>query len=291
MIGPEEATFQDLSPTLMDRETVPKVSVHGNVIKTLSSEIFIKRIFDNKEASSLIIFLLCLISAGLSAHSSSWTSWVGILVLGGFVAVGLFLFSTQHIVIPMAAPALAGLNTYVFGLAAMVVIEQKAKGKLKGMFGSYVSSDLVEQMVESGDEPKLGGEETAITAFFSDVQAFSSFSELLTPTGLVDLMNEYLTAMTNILQDERGTLDKYIGDAIVAMYGAPIPMQDHAYQAVRTAILMQQKQIQLREKWVPEVEKWGKCHGLVTQMQTRIGCNTGLQLLVTWELWIDLITQ
>ena len=59
----------------------------------------------------------------------------------------------------------------------MVVIEQKAKGKLKGMFGSYVSSDLVEQMVESGEEPKLGGEETAITAFFSDVQAFSSFSE------------------------------------------------------------------------------------------------------------------
>ena len=70
-------------------------------------------------------------------------------------------------------------------------------------------------------------------------------------------MNEYLTAMTNILQEERGTLDKYIGDAIVAMYGAPIPMQDHAYQAVRTAILMQQKQIELREKWVPEVEKWG----------------------------------
>ena len=60
---------------------------------------------------------------------------------------------------------------------------------------------------------------------------FSSFSELLTPTGLVDLMNEYLTAMTNILQEERGTLDKYIGDAIVAMYGAPIPMDDHAYQA------------------------------------------------------------
>jgi len=155
------------------------------------------------------------------------------------------------------------------------VIEQKAKGRLKGMFGSYVSSDLVEQMVASGEEPSLGGEETEITAFFSDVQAFSSFSELLTPTGLVDLMNEYLTAMTNILQEERGTLDKYIGDAIVAMYGAPIPMKDHAYQAVRTSILMQQKQIELRNKWVPEVEKWGKCHGLVTQMQTRIGCNTG----------------
>ena len=70
-------------------------------------------------------------------------------------------------------------------------------------------------------------------------------------------MNEYLTAMTNILQEERGTLDKYIGDAIVAMYGAPIPMQDHAYQAVRTAILMQQKQIELREKWVPKLRNGG----------------------------------
>jgi class 3 adenylate cyclase len=275
LIGPEERTFMDLAPTPMDNEPIPKVSVHGNVIKTLSSGIFIKRMFDTKEASSLLIFMLCLVSAALSSHSSSWTSWVGILVLAGFVLLGVFLFSSHHIVIPLATPALAGLNTYVFGLAAMVVIEQKAKGKLKGMFGSYVSSDLVEQMVESGEEPKLGGEETAITAFFSDVQAFSSFSELLTPTGLVDLMNEYLTEMTNILQEERGTLDKYIGDAIVAMYGAPIPMEDHAYQAVRTAILMQQKQIQLREKWVPEVEKWGKCHGLVTQMQTRIGCNTG----------------
>jgi adenylate cyclase len=88
-------------------------------------------------------------------------------------------------------------------------------------------------------------------------------------------MNEYLTAMTNILQEERGTLDKYIGDAIVAMYGAPIPMDDHAYQSVRTAILMQKRQIELREKWAYEEEKWGKCHGLVSKMQTRIGCNTG----------------
>ena len=217
MIGPEEATFQDLSPTPMDRETVPKVSVHGNVIKTLSSEIFIKRMFNNQEASSLIIFLLCLISAGLSAHSSSWTSWVGILVLGGFVVLGLFLFSTQHFVIPMAAPALAGLNTYVFGLAVMVVIEQKAKG-LKGMFGSYVSSDLVEQMQESGDgETWRRGTQSL---HFSDVQAFSSFSELLTPTGLVDLMNEYLTAMTNILQEKE---EHWINTSVMPLWQCMVP--------------------------------------------------------------------
>jgi adenylate cyclase len=189
--------------------------------------------------------------------------------------VVLLLFAQHHVVMPLAAPSLAGVSTFFIGLIVMMVVEQKAKGRLKGMFGSYVSAELVDQMVDSGEEPHLGGEETAITAFFSDVQAFSSFSELLTPTGLVDLMNEYLTAMTDILQEERGTLDKYIGDAIVAMYGAPIPMEDHAYQSVRTALRMQEKQLDLRAKWANEEEKWGNCYGLVKQMQTRIGCNTG----------------
>ena len=276
LIGPEEATFQDLAPTPLDASSVPKVSVHGNLIKTLTSGQYLQRLPTRVDHFATV--LVCILMALLAVYQGKRASLVqagGILLLLGYTYLGFETFAQSHIIWPITAPACAGLSTSFVGLAAMVVIEQKAKGRLKGMFGSYVSSDLVEQMVASGEEPSLGGEETEITAFFSDVQAFSSFSELLTPTGLVDLMNEYLTAMTNILQEERGTLDKYIGDAIVAMYGAPIPMKDHAYQAVRTSILMQQKQIELRKKWVPEVEKWGKCHGLVTQMQTRIGCNTG----------------
>ena len=276
LIGPEEATFQDLAPTPFDQSSVPKVSVHGNLIKTLTNQEYLHRL--SIRADHLATFSVCLVMAFLAVYQGKRASIVqatGIVLLIAYVFLGFETFSQTHVIWPITVPACAGLSTSFIGLAAMVVIEQKAKGRLKGMFGSYVSSDLVEEMVASGKEPSLGGEETKITAFFSDVQAFSSFSELLTPTGLVDLMNEYLTEMTNILQEERGTLDKYIGDAIVAMYGAPIPMEDHAYQAVRTSILMQQRQIALREKWVPEVEKWGKCHGLVTQMQTRIGCNTG----------------
>ena len=275
LIGPTEATFQDLSPTPMDKDPVPKVSVHGNVIKTLSSGIYLTRTLDGKLSSSLLVLVVCLIVGYLAVNSAPWSSWVGTIVLLLFVLLGFVLFYKNHTIMPLAVPATAGASTFFLGLIVMLVVEQKAKGRLKGMFGSYVSADLVEQMVESGEEPHLGGEETAITAFFSDVQAFSSFSELLTPTGLVDLMNEYLTAMTNILQEERGTLDKYIGDAIVAMYGAPIPMEDHAYQSVKTALLMQAKQLELRDKWALEEEKWGKCYGLVKQMQTRIGCNTG----------------
>jgi class 3 adenylate cyclase/CHASE2 domain-containing sensor protein len=275
LVGPTEATFQDLSPTPMDKDPVPKVSVHGNVIKTLSSGLYLTRTLDGKLSSALLILSVCLVVGYLAVNSAPWSNWLGAIVLVLFVALAFFLFSNNHTIIPLAVPVTAGASTFFLGLIVMMVVEQKAKGRLKGMFGSYVSAELVDQMVNSGEEPHLGGEETAITAFFSDVQAFSSFSELLTPTGLVDLMNEYLTAMTDILQEERGTLDKYIGDAIVAMYGAPIPMEDHAYQSVRTALRMQEKQLDLREKWAKEEEKWGNCYGLVKQMQTRIGCNTG----------------
>ncbi|MBT3666990.1 MAG: CHASE2 domain-containing protein [Opitutae bacterium] len=276
LVGPEEATFQDLAPTPFDKSASPKVGVHGNLIKTLTSGFYIKRLsIEVDHAATLGVGVIMALLAVYQGARSSWVQAGGIILLLGYVFFGFITFSNTHVVWPITAPACAGISTSFIGLAVMVVIEQKAKGRLKGMFGSYVSSELVEQMVESGEEPSLGGQETAITAFFSDVQAFSSFSELLSPTGLVDLMNEYLTAMTNILQEERGTLDKYIGDAIVAMYGAPIPMDDHAYQSVRTAILMQQEQIKLREKWSREEEKWGKCHGLVSKMQTRIGCNTG----------------
>ena len=272
-IGPEEKTFQDLAPTPLDAIDTPKVGVHGNIVKTLTSGIYLKRLPSWMDHAATFGF--CILLAFIAVYQGPKSQWVQLgafVVQLGYVFIAFSVFSETHVLWPVATPTCAGLSTSLFGLGAMVVIEQKAKGRLKGMFGSYVSSDLVEQMVESGEEPSLGGEETSITAYFSDVQAFSSFSELLSPTGLVDLMNEYLTAMTNILQEERGTLDKYIGDAIVAMYGAPIPMEDHAYQSVKTAILMQHKQIELREKWKSEGDKWPD---IVAKMQTRIGCNTG----------------
>jgi len=86
-------------------------------------------------------------------------------------------------------------------------------------------------MIDSGEEPKLGGEENIVTAFFSDIQSFSAFSEVLEPARLVKLINEYLDEMTTILNNQRGTLDKYIGDAIVGIFGAPVIVDDHAYQA------------------------------------------------------------
>ena len=149
--------------------------------------------------------------------------------------------------------------------------EQQDKKYLKSTFGAYISPDLIDQMYEDKQEPKLGGQAGYHTAFFSDIQSFSSFSEILEPEKMVSLMNEYLTEMTSILLEHKGTLDKYIGDAIVAFYGAPVPLEGHEYHACMTALEMDKKLNDMREKWTSE----GDWPELVHNIRHRVGLNSG----------------
>jgi len=109
------------------------------------------------------------------------------------------------------------------------------------------------------------------TAFFSDIQSFSSFSEVLEPTRMVSLMNQYLTEMTDTLLEHKGTLDKYIGDAIVAFYGAPVPLENHEYHACLTALEMEKKLVNMRQRWKEE----GDWPDLVHNIRHRVGLNSG----------------
>jgi len=151
-------------------------------------------------------------------------------------------------------------------------LANKDKAFLKSAFGNYISPELIDEMYKSGEPPKLGGEVGVRTAYFTDIQGFSTFSEKLSPTQLVELLNEYLTAMTDILLEEKGTLDKYEGDAIIAFFGAPMPLEDHAAKACHVANRMQEKLAELRLKWTSEGDKWPE---IVHQMRMRIGINSG----------------
>lgn len=178
----------------------------------------------------------------------------------------------QSVLVPLIAPMVVIILTYISNVLYKLLVEQKDKKFLKSTFGTYISPELIDQMYEEKTEPKLGGDSSIKTAFFTDIQSFSSFSEILTATQLVELLNEYLTEMTDILLTSKGTLDKYEGDAIVAFFGAPIPQKDHAYRACIVALKMQKKLADLREKWAQEDEKWP---GLVHNMRMRIGINSG----------------
>ncbi|MSU24204.1 MAG: adenylate/guanylate cyclase domain-containing protein [Opitutus sp.] len=282
LIGPVDPLFQDLAPTSLDVHSVPKVSVHGNLLKTIVSGQFLNHFptwygvawLDYLVVMVLTVLVSAFVAAGgvkgaLSKHTAA-------LLLTAYVFLAFWLFAHHHLVLPMAAPLGAALSTSFGTIIWQLIEEEKQKGRIKGMFGAYVSPELVSRMVESGDDPQLGGHDDEITAYFSDIQSFSSFSEKLGSGPLVELMNQYLTACTDIVQEEGGTLDKYIGDAVVVMFGAPIPLSDHALRACVASQRVHLKLGELRTKWQTETGKWPE---IVHKMQTRIGLNSGVCMI------------
>lgn len=177
----------------------------------------------------------------------------------------------ESYIMPVVAPITGILLTYSSNIIFQFLHEQKDKKFLRDTFGTYISPEVLDKMYEEKQAPKLGGVEGHHTAFFSDIQNFSTFSEVLEPERMVALMNEYLTVMSKVVLENQGTLDKYIGDAIVAFYGAPVHVEDHEKKSCFTALDMQKALNDLRIKW----KKEGNWPEIVYSMQHRIGLNCG----------------
>lgn len=277
LIGPVDPLLQDLGPAPFDDMLVPKVGVHGNLLKTLVSGQFIRRwpdwaIFPLCVGLAVAVTMLALVSG----RRGWWAKGGAALLVAGYVGFAFWVFARANFVLPLAAPLGAAFSMAFVGLGWQVLREEKQKGRIRGMFSAYLAPTVVNTLIESGKEPELGGHEAEITAYFSDIQAFSTFSEKMTPARLVELMNEYLTACTDIVQEEGGTLDKYIGDAVVAMFGAPLPLPDHAYRACVASVRVQKKIDELRQKWRAEGEKWPP---VVHNLRARLGLNTGSAII------------
>ena len=208
----------------------------------------------------LIVFIVSYLNQKFGA---GWGFLATLVVMGGYYSLAIYLFLSTQLFVNVSGVLITVFLAQVTTIGYEYLNEQREKRRIKGMFSSYVSPTLVEQMIESGEEPKLGGEDTYMTAFFSDIVSFSTFSEKLEPKQLVALINEYLTAMTDILNDQGGTLDKFIGDAIVAFFGAPVYIDDHALRACISSQLMERKLAELRVKW----KKDGTWPDIVHQMQ------------------------
>lgn len=267
-VGPVDPQLKDIAPTPFNREPVPKVGLHANLFRTIEAEAYVRRA-DLGDTLLILIALTALVS--LLAFRSGWVRLLAPAVLVFYAGGAFFVFAKFHYVLPILAP----IGSAAMAAVACVVIklgsEEWQRRRIKALFGAYVSPKLVEEMVESNQNPQLGGVECEITALFSDVVGFSALSEELSPDALVGLMNDYLGAMTAVFQGKSGTLDKYVGDAIVAMFGMPVQIPDHAARACIAAVKMQACHRQLRERWA-ESGKWPES---VLKMRTRIGINTG----------------
>lgn len=213
--------------------------------------------------------------------------------LAALTALVQFVFVQHRVLLNFSLPALQILLAYAFISAYRYFAEERDKRFLQATFSTYLAPELINEMYDKREIPRLGGEARNVSAYFTDIESFSSFSEKLTAAQLVELLNEYLSEMTDILIQEKGCLDKYEGDAIVAFFGAPMNLPDHALRACRTALRMQRKLAELREKWRCEqiapggtdcnVKNYGsdqwapgdKWPRIVHDMRMRIGINTG----------------
>lgn len=271
IVGSTMPVLQDFHSTPFSTADFPRpgFEIHANAIQTILDGSYIvsqstfMRFFMMLILSFLVVFFNRYFGAG-------WGFLLTVVTMGIYYFAALQIFLQLQVFIFVSGAFISLFIGQVGTVGYEYVIEQREKRRIKGMFSSYVSPTLVDQMVASKEEPKLGGEETFMTAFFSDIVSFSSFSEILEPKQLVALINEYLTAMTDILNEQGGTLDKFIGDAIVAFFGAPIMVDDHARRACVTSQLMSRKLRELKEKW--KADNWPD---IVWQMQHRIGLNTG----------------
>jgi len=268
--GLTAAGTSDLNPMPFDPR-YPMVGLHANALNTILDNRIIHEISKGWIAL-IIIGLGILLAFGVPALSPAMGGLATVVVVAGYTWLSFWLFANKFVWIDMVGP----LTTMAIGYLGITVYnyiqEEKNKQFLKESFGTYVSPELIDQMYESGEEPSLGGEEGYHTAFFTDIQSFSAFSEQLTASELVALLNEFLTDMTDVLLENKGTLDKYIGDAIVAFYGAPIDLSDHEYWSCISAIKMQESLELLRKKWQEEGDRWPE---IVHHMQNRIGISSG----------------
>ncbi len=252
-------------------QATPLVLVHANIAQNVLREDYARSVPDWQVLlGAIVVGVSGLIFLTKRKFYQQIIYAIGIPAI--YLGVTALLWIKLSLEFPLVWPVAGFIGLQVFMIGRELVQEQLAKQRIKGMFGTYVSPDLVNRMVESGESPQLGGHEENITAYFSDIQSFSAFSEKLPPDRLVELMNEYLTACTDIVLEEGGSLDKYIGDAVVAMFGAPIPLSDHALRGCIASQRIQLKLAELREKWKSAGDRWPT---VVHEMRSRIGLNSG----------------
>jgi adenylate cyclase len=268
----------------------PGMGVHITMLDNLLMGDFIQKAPD--WAAALIVAGAVILVVVLALFSGRISVAIGgyIAVLAALTAAGLLTFRAGYW-IPLAAPVIAVLLAYLAATLYSYATEGKDKRFIKHAFSSVLSPKVVDQLIADPSQLKLGGEKRKLTAVFTDIQRFSSISSELQdqygengPTALVNLLNLYLTEMSDIVLANGGTVDKYEGDAIIAFFGAPVWMEDHAAAACRSAIQMKKREHEIREKIMnPEGQFFVPMSKLIEgkvirgerPLYTRLGINTG----------------
>ncbi|MDQ5880171.1 MAG: adenylate cyclase, partial [Pseudomonadota bacterium] len=266
VVGTTTPGLMDLRATPVGA-TYPGVEIHANLIAgMLDGSIKLKPAYV-LGAEVLMVMLCTLILALLlpllSPMRATLLAGVMLLAAGG---LNLMLWTSGGLLLPLASTLLLIVALYALSMSWGYFVESRSKRQFTELFGQYVPPELVDEMARDPERYSMEGRSEELTVLFADVRNFTTISEGLTPKELTHLMNEYLGAMTTVIRNNRGTLDKYVGDMIMAFWGAPVGDPEHARHAVRTALEMQHELRKLDEPF--KTRGWPPLH-------IGVGVNTG----------------
>jgi adenylate cyclase len=275
LIGSTVAELHDNFPTPFyvheDKEgnvsetEMPGVEIHANAIWTILNNYYFKEVstlFTILIMLLLIIFIYVLVLK----LSTGWSIVFGFTILIGYNLGMFYLFSSSRWIVEIVSPSIAIVLSFVASNLHQYVITQREKKMIIGAFERFVPQKVVKELLANPDKLQLGGEERFLSVLFLDLADFTSVSEKLKPSELVNLINAYLTEMTDIVLKYDGIIDKFEGDAIMAEFGAPVYFEDHAIKACYSALEMQEKLAKLN---------LSRYKNIITKLSCRIGINSG----------------
>lgn len=265
LIGPTAPGIGDLHPTPFS-PVYPGVDVHATMISNLLQGHFVSPI--TPALSLAIIMLMSLLTSVAVWHFNRWPAYTAVTLglLAGFIGLNFGLFWSARISLLMAAPAAAAATAFAAGNLGRYVTEGREKRRYRSTLMKYVAPTIVEAMMQDRRLAELHNEKRELTVLFSDVRGFTSLSEKLAVAELVKTLNEFLNGMVTVIFANGGTLDKFVGDCVMAFWGAPIPQENHAELAARSALEMQAALERLNQKWRAQGRP---------ELKIGVGINTG----------------
>ena len=249
LVGTTAKGLQDLRPTPLAAD-FPGVEIHASLLSGMLNQ-DLKSVPANANAIEALMMLLTgMVVLFVIPYRDPVFNALGVVTVMGLVAAAnLLLWIKLNEVVPVAATLLMLAVLFGWNMLAGFMREERKIRKVSAMFGEYVPRERVAQMVESGERYSMVGESRTMTVLFCDVRDFTALSENLPPRELSGMLNAYLTPMTEIIHAHRGTVDKYVGDAIMAFWGAPIDNPNHARDAILAALAMQRRMSSLAEEF------------------------------------------
>lgn len=255
--------LEDAAPTPMQNKH-PGVDIQATNLDNLIHNQVVRSVTPMQEF--LLNFVL-VIAAFIVVANYSLIAGLGIMVIMvlGYIFMSVLSYKLNFAV-PVITPIALQMVTMIFGYSRKFIVEARNKEKIKDAMGKYISQDIMENVVSNIDNVKLGGKKADVTVLFADIRGFTSMSEKLEPDEISVILNEYFTALEPIISSYNGVINKFIGDAVMAIFGEPIQDKDHAVNAVKCANEMLLKVKELQKKWIEE----GK-----PKIEIGVGINTG----------------